>query len=423
MTANADIENLLRQSIGLDAQSIGPSAVAAVVRLRMKRLGVDSVEEYFERVTASKAELHQLVEEIIVPETWFFRDRVAFATLARWVWEDWLPAHPRTTLRLLSAPCSTGEEAYSLAMCLLDAGLGADRFVVEAVDISSRSLERAAQGVFGKNAFRGADLEFRSRHFTPVPEGWRLHEDVRRLVQFRQGNLLEAEFAGSRAVQDVIFCRNLLIYFDEPAQRHLMTLLHGLLAPDGLLFAGHAESFIFRTFGFRPAGRETSFAVHPRGAAPPPVREPERRPPARRVSTVPPLPPAPQPTPRRAGPEAGAPPTGKASPALVPAAEDLLVTARRLADAGRVAEAVQKCQSHLAANGPSSAAFYLLALLNEAAGHSAEAADFYRKTLYLEPDHPEALWQLALLQERLGETASARQLQQRAQRVRERMPA
>lgn len=421
MTASDHIEHLLRQHIGLEPQSIGPAAVAAVVRLRMRHLGVDSTERYFERVSASPVELDRLIEEIIVPETWFFRDRVAFTTLARWVLEDWLPVNPGKTLRLLSAPCSTGEEAYSLAICLLEAGLATDRIVIEGVDISTRSLDCARQAVFGRRSFRGADLEFRGRHFAPVAEGWRLHPDIRGLVQFRQGNLLDPDLVSRHAVQDIILCRNLLIYLDEPAQRRLMSMLRDLLGPDGLLFVGHAESFIFRNFGFRSAGRETSFVFRSPGATP---RKPEHRPPTRRRPALSLPASVLRRPPRDAGPrlEASAfvAPRAKLAATLA-VIEDDLAAARRLADAGRLEEAAKHCHHQLAVQGPSDQLFYLLGLISDAAGRSAEAAGFYRKTLYLTPEHPEALQQLALLQERLGEMASARQLRERARRVRERI--
>ena len=431
MSALPHIENLLRQVVGLDVASIGSSSVECAVRARMKRRGLKQPEDYAVFLQAADAEVQELIEEIVVPETWFFRDRASFTVLARWVTETWLPAHSQSVLRLLSAPCSSGEEPYSLVMALLDAGVPPERFVVEAVDISARALERAARGVFGRNSFRGQNLEFRDQYFKPIEQGHRLCDHVRRQVQFRQSNLLHPAFSESTSLQDAIFCRNMLIYFDEAAQRRAMTLLGQLLSPDGLLFVGHAEAYIFRCFGFVGAELGTSFVFRKCGvSAPsaPPHNSKHRKtfppPPARSAKPTLPAPSAARVNGHRAMTPAPLQPPAPRNQTPAPAqTEDELTAARQLADEGRLDDAIKKCSAHLRAHGPSSQAFYLLGLANDATGRSAEAGDFYRKTLYLEPDHYEALVQLALLIERTGDPGTARQLQQRARRVKERSKA
>src|SRR5256885_16318797 len=100
------IERLLRDTIGLDASTIGSSLIERTVRLRMKHHGLQTIEQYQGLVENSDAEWDQLMESVIVTETWFFRARSPFAALARLVREEWLPAHPTSPLRLLSVPCS-----------------------------------------------------------------------------------------------------------------------------------------------------------------------------------------------------------------------------------------------------------------------------------------------------------------------------
>src|ERR1051325_7410805 len=126
------IEGLLRDKMGLDAASIGSGLVDRTVRLRMKSLGVKDVEGYKKLLVSSRAEWNELVEGVVVTETWFFRDCEPFGALVRQVLEEWLPAHPTAPLRLLSLPCSSGEEPYSLAMALLDAGVPNGRFQIDA---------------------------------------------------------------------------------------------------------------------------------------------------------------------------------------------------------------------------------------------------------------------------------------------------
>ncbi len=420
MNAIQDIEARLNQFIGLDAGSLGPSAVSSAVRTRMRKRSVKQTEDYVALLAASEGELQELIENIVVSETWFFRDRQPFLALARWAADVWLPAHSQGVMRLLSAPCATGEEPFSMVMALLDAGVPPERFVVEAVDISLTALDRMRRGVYGRNSFRGTELEFRERYFRPVAEGWQLDEAVRRQAQFRQANLLASSFADGAGVKDVIFCRNMLIYFDEPAQRRLMTALDSLLSPGGLLFVGHAEAFVFHNSGFVPAQMPMAFALRKRGAERAESEIASRR---RGVAKFPPA------SQRRTGGKFKETsniqhPTSNIQVAKTATTPDLataLAEARRLADAGQFKAAIEKCNACLHAHSPSSQAFYLLGLVNDAAGNIGSASDFYRKAVYLEPDHYEALAQLSLLAKKSGDAAAARQWSQRAQRAHEKL--
>src|SRR2546425_542534 len=116
------IEHLLQKGIGLNAGSIGSSSIQRSVRLRMKSLGVQAVEDYSRLVTSSASEWQELVESVVVTETWFFRDREPFDALVRLVTGKGSAPHHGTTFRILSLPCSSGEEPYSIAMVLRDAG-------------------------------------------------------------------------------------------------------------------------------------------------------------------------------------------------------------------------------------------------------------------------------------------------------------
>ena len=130
-----EFENLLRHAMGYDAASIGSAAVERAVKSRMATFGFKGPGEYWLHLRGSEAELQELVESVVVPETWFFRAPQAFVALVRL-----LTAERRAVHRLLSVPCSTGEEPYSMAMSLLDGGFLPEQFHVDAVDISARSL-------------------------------------------------------------------------------------------------------------------------------------------------------------------------------------------------------------------------------------------------------------------------------------------
>ncbi len=221
---------------------------------------------------------------------------------SHFVLKEWLPAHPQGVLRLLSLPCSTGEEAYSIAMALLDAGVPAGRFEVDAVDVSARALERARQAIYGKNSFRARELGFRDRHFKAVAKGHQLNEAVCRQVRFQSGNLTDDSLLPGLEIYDVIFCRNLLIYFDQASQRRAVKVLLRLLKTEGLLFVGPSETALMTghdfaslkiplAFAFRKTGdvkhHPQAARARPRARAIPPTShrapDPEPAPPAPRA--------------------------------------------------------------------------------------------------------------------------------------------
>ncbi len=413
---SADFADLLKRTMGLDAASIGPPAIERAVQQRLGACGLKDAGAYLERVSASPDELHELIEAVIVPETWFFRDREAFTALARMAQGEWLPAHPEGVLRVLSLPCSTGEEPYSVAMALLDAGVPAGRFRVEAHDISTRSLAFARRAVFGRNSFRGGELDFRERHFTPAGAGWQLGEAMRQQVDFRPGNLLEAGLSLGTAAYDAVFCRNLLIYFDRPTQDRAIANLTRLLAPNGWLFVGPSETGLFLGGAFASAKLPLAFAFRLAGTTPPAPRVNGQPPPRR-------LPPARVVTPAREMPFSSVilhPPVAMTKPGTEP--EPQINHALQLADQGRLIEAAQACETHLRAHGPSAQAFYVLGLVRDASGSHTDAVEFYRKALYLNPQHPEALGQLALLLGGQGDLAGAKVMNDRARRLGQRTP-
>src|SRR4051812_31401125 len=114
------IKTLLKESMGLDAGSIGTSAIERAVQERVKARHLDDPDTYWEHVKRSATELQELIETVVVAETWFFRDRGAFSALGNYVEQEWRPTHPDTMLRILSLPCASGEEPYSIVMTLLD---------------------------------------------------------------------------------------------------------------------------------------------------------------------------------------------------------------------------------------------------------------------------------------------------------------
>jgi chemotaxis protein methyltransferase WspC len=400
-------EDLLERTMGLNAASIGASAVRRAVNARIRACDLESDDAYWTLLQRSREELQELIDAVIVPETWFFRDPQAFAAMALMATTQAGKGASFRPLRLLSLPCSTGEEPYTMAMALLDAGLPASGFRIEAVDICARSLAQARLGVYGRNSFRGGNLAFRHRHFEAVERGYRISDAVRASVQFAFGNILDADFLAGAASYDFIFCRNLLIYFDGPTQNRAIGVLKRLLGPQGALFVGHSEAGLMFCNGFASAKIPMAFAFH---AAPLPPSSPMAEPVVGKPSVKHKMHAA-RPAPVRS-PRPGA----LAREAVPVAARPSIDELRQIADSGRLEEAAQGCKSHIREHGPSSDALLLLALINDASGDFVAAANYYRKALYLDPGNSEALGHLALLLRKRGDHDGARLLDERMRR-------
>lgn len=394
--SRVDFASLLQHAIGLDAASIGSSAIELAVKGRMSACEIDDASAYRALLRTSQTELQALIEAVIVPETWFFRDREAYAELTRVVNEDWLPSHPAGSLRLLSLPCSSGEEPFSMAMALLDSGFPADRFRIDAVDISAHALTHARRALYGRNSFRGGDLEFRDHYFETTALGSRLSDTVRGQVDFAHGNLLADGFVPGAEIYDIIFCRNLLIYFDRTTRNRAVAVLQRLLKPAGVLCVGPSEGGLLLSHGFVSSKVPFAFAFRRSGAQ------------AR--ATVP----APA---GAAGQNAAAPLRNGASGPRTPIGS-VPEEAVRLADLGRLAEAAKACEEHLREYGPSVQSFFLMGLIRAAAGDLAQASQYYRKALYLDPHHHDTLAHLGLLLEEQGDAPGAQVLSERLRRQR-----
>jgi chemotaxis protein methyltransferase WspC len=263
------ITTTLRRTAGLEVSLVGPWSVERAINARMAYLSAAGVpmspDEYALRIELDPHERQWLIEAVVVPETWFFRHPQAFEWLARAARARLeQPSRLDMPLRIASVPCSTGEEPYSIAMALLDVGVPAGSFLIDAIDISAVALDQARQGIFGRNAFRGADLDFRARYFTEHSEGWLLDPRVRGTVEFRQGNLVSDTLFPYSRYYDFVFCRNVLIYFDRPTQQAALARLLDCLREDGHLFVGPAESSITTLAGFMPTVAPLAFAFERR---------------------------------------------------------------------------------------------------------------------------------------------------------------
>ncbi|MFO0912407.1 MAG: CheR family methyltransferase [Pirellulales bacterium] len=445
VTILRDVQRLLQQRIGLSPDSLGTTAIESAVVQHVQALSGLQADQYLDLIRANGEEFDELVERIVVPETWFFRDAASFECLRHYMRQRraTVGLSPRP-LRLLSIPCSTGEEAYSLAAVMADEGFSSSEFQVLGVDISRRLLRLAREGRYGANSFRqlspaGSVLVDR---FLSLIDGDRVvGAELKRSVSFERGNLATDDFLAGQSPMDVIFCRNLLIYLDDAARRVALMHVRRLLAPGGLLYVGHAEAgavtdslsgttfqryhqdfpfgWIHSPGHLRADDRFDARAISPgqreHSPAAPSISS---RPPASfsgvagggmpTARTVGPLPTAgtlTQRTPTQRTPTQRTP--TPASRAKESGSAKLLSEARAAADRGELDRAATICQRLLDESNLQAEVYCLLGVVRQAAGQAGEAERLFAQALFLEPRNVEALTHLMVLKSSQGDEQAA----------------
>jgi chemotaxis protein methyltransferase CheR len=207
-----------------------------------------------------------VVEAMTTNETFFYRDKIPFDHLRDTILPDLIRARSaRKTLRIWSAASSTGQEPYSIAMCVKEMGaaLAGWRVEIIATDLSQEVLEKCRAGVYSQfEVQRGLPIQQLMKYFTQLGEIWQLSADIRAMVQFRQLNLLQ-DFS-HLGTFDVIFCRNVLIYFDQDTKAVIFERMAKCMEADGTLLLGAAESVVGITDAFRPiADRRGLYQLNP----------------------------------------------------------------------------------------------------------------------------------------------------------------
>ena len=210
------------------------------------------------------------MDRLAVPETYFWRQPDQFQALVEEVLPRWAAAHPNRPLRIWSAACCSGEEPLSIAMALAEGGWW-DRLAIELVgsDASEALLDRARAGVYGERALRSLSPARRARWFRREPAGWRIDPALHARVRWARANLLDEAQAGPLASADVVFCRNVLIYFSDDAILRVARMLARHMPDAGWLFLGASESLMRLATDFTMEEVGPAFAyVRKPGAAP-----------------------------------------------------------------------------------------------------------------------------------------------------------
>jgi len=424
------IAQLAKLQCGMDLQFAGSKPLVAI-ESRMHVHACSSYADYLQQLQSKPEELHALIEELVVPETWFFRYPESFEALV-----EMLPKKHHETLNILSIPCSTGEEPYSIAMRLLMHGMSHQSFQVDATDISAVALQRAESAVYYEHSFRHHELAFRQQYFDTVLDAsrqrssWKLQPHVRQCVHFHRSNILQSNSC-LKPKYDIIFCRNLLIYFDKQTQAKVLKRLYAMLNDQGLLFLGHADNahtylgeafslLNYRAFVWQKgvkkhgipkpaltrghAARARHALLQPRHAL---LNHPRSHPVSRPLSRT-----RPAPLPEHVPAVLLKP---RAEHRTAHTADLDLQQLEKLANQGKLLEAKQGCEAYTSQHPMHAAGWYLLGVILQAENHLEQAKQHFQKALYLEPGHEHSLRQLVGIAEFEGNHDQERRLRQRLQ--------
>ncbi len=244
LTPLETIEQLLQSQEYFDTNKYKSETILRRVNKRMLLVHVQTLEEYLEYIASNEDELHILYQNILIGVTQFFRDKEAFTVLETEVY-NYLKDKPENyELKVWSIACSTGEEAYSIAIVIAEVSKKLDRnFRVKifASDIDEQALSKARSAIYSQESIIDIEADILQKYFTKRDNGYKLTEEIRKNIVFTKHNILsDPPFIN----QDIISCRNLLIYIKPEAQQELFQLFHYALKDDGILFLGSSESIL-----------------------------------------------------------------------------------------------------------------------------------------------------------------------------------
>jgi chemotaxis protein methyltransferase CheR len=249
------LRKILKERSGLDLSADKQYLVESRLVPLARKAGLAGIPELVAKMKSGAEQLaSDVVEAMTTNETFFFRDKIPFDHLRDTI----LPALMQTranrkSIRIWSAASSTGQEPYSIAMCLKEkaAQLAGWRFEIVATDLSQEVLEKSKAGIYSQfEVQRGLPIQLLVKYFTQTGELWQINADIRGMVQHRPLNLLQ-DFSHLGKF-DVIFCRNVLIYFDQDTKASIFERMSKIVEPDGMLMLGAAESVVGITDAFRP---------------------------------------------------------------------------------------------------------------------------------------------------------------------------
>lgn len=252
------LRDMINEKLGIFFSSEKKFLLESRLSERISELGLGSFDEYYQFLKyypEAKQEMEEVADLLTTNETYFFREDYQLRSFS----SDILPElherlNTRRRLMIWSAGCSSGEEAYTIAMIILDSGLF-DSWNVRIFgnDVSRRVLQKARRGIYSPSSFRATKPEFLGRYFSRTDAGMKVCDEVKAICNFGQLNLLDGDQMQLIGRVDVIFCRNVLIYFDKKSKLKAISTFYDKLKPGGYLLLGHTESLLNLSTAFELA--------------------------------------------------------------------------------------------------------------------------------------------------------------------------
>jgi chemotaxis protein methyltransferase WspC len=235
----AEVVERLAEAAGIAPDFLDPARIGWTIEARRRKLCLRNPAAYLDHLKASSEELEHVIDALVIHETRFFRDPAVFEQIR--IWGQNVLRTGQESFRILSAPCSTGQEAYSVAAILRWVGVPLHSLTIDAFDISNAALATAQQGIYPEGALEHVSDELRALCGELRDHRWKIHDDVRRRVRFERRNLAVAGALGREPVYDLILCRNLFIYLHARARSILTDALSLTLRPGGRLIIGNGD--------------------------------------------------------------------------------------------------------------------------------------------------------------------------------------
>jgi len=254
------ILTVLEEEIGLDPESVGYKYIEKSINNTILKLGQIDEKEFYKEIIINKKSLEIFIEEIVVSETWFLRNRKSFNNLKIYL-NQYDVVNEK--LKILSAPCSTGEEIYSIIFMLFESGISSANCNLAAWDINHLNLNKAKKAMYKKLSLKELNDTDIEKYFRKEENFYKIKDDyLQYKIDFKQINLTKKIIEINEKF-DIIFCRNLLIYLNENARKILLFNLEQLIKDNGILFVGESELNYFLNNGFDKIDNNTSIACIP----------------------------------------------------------------------------------------------------------------------------------------------------------------
>lgn len=251
------LRDLVYQHCGLNFTEDSKYLLEKRLGKRLQALQIKSFKDYYYYLRYNQLkdqELTEVIDSLTTNETYFFREEFQLKTFAQEIVPEVCDRKARAgdkRLRIWSAGCSSGEEPYTIAMLLLDMPFLKDWQVeIIGTDISQKVLHTARKGVYGSSSFRNTDASYQNRFFSQIDRKWKVADQVKGLVTISLLNLFDVSKVALLGKMDIIFCRNVIIYFDLIAKKKVIETFYNRLRPEGFLLLGHSESLINITNAF-----------------------------------------------------------------------------------------------------------------------------------------------------------------------------